>query len=56
MPPDQVTTLSTSNSGTDIVIDWEAPFNNGDEISSFTIIIQQFDGIFTEDIVNCEGS
>ena len=56
MPPDQITTLSTSNSGTDVIIDWEAPSNNGDEITGYTITIQQGDGTYSEDSVYCDGS
>ena len=55
MPPEQPISPSTSNSGTEIVIDWEAPYNNGAVISSYTITIQQSDGIYSEDTVNCDG-
>ena len=40
-----------------IVIQWEAPEDNGDVIISFAILIQHADGVtYSEDLVNCDGS
>jgi hypothetical protein len=48
---------TTTNSGTDVVIDWSAPSNNGAEITSYQILIRQSDGTtFSEDLTDCNGS
>jgi hypothetical protein len=39
-----------------VIIDWTPPSNNGAEITSFTVLIQQSDGQFSEDLTNCDGN
>ena len=54
--PEVPGTPTTTNSGTNIVIDWSAPTDNGSVITSYTILILQSDGLtYTEDSVNCDG-
>lgn len=43
--PYQVSAPTTSISGDNVKIDWVAPFNNGDPISSYTISIRHKDDI-----------
>jgi hypothetical protein len=39
-----------------VVIDWTAPADNGSVITSYTILIAQSDGAFSEETTNCDGS
>jgi hypothetical protein len=55
--PDVVSTPATTNSGTNVIVDWTAASENGSIITSYTITIRESDGItYTEDLVNCDGS
>jgi hypothetical protein len=45
-----------TNIGTNVVIDWTEPSNNGAAITSYSVLIAQSDGTFTEDSTNCDGS
>jgi hypothetical protein len=55
--PDTISTPTTTNSGTSVIIDWTAPSDNGSTITYYTITIRQSDGTtYTEDSVNCDGS
>lgn len=57
MAPETPSTPTSSNSGTNVLIDWNAPSDNGSTISSYTITIRQSDGTtYTEDSTNCNGS
>lgn len=48
---------TTTNSGTGVIIDWNSPTNNGAVITSYTVLIQQSDGVtYSEDTTNCDGS
>jgi hypothetical protein len=53
--PEAPSTLTTSNSGTGVIIDWTEPANNGAAITSYTILIEQSDGTFSVDSTNCDG-
>ena len=55
--PETPSAPSTTNSATDVYINWSAPDSNGASITSYTVTILQSDGsTFSEDIVNCDGS
>lgn len=57
IPPEKPATPTTANSGQDIIIDWVAPSENGDTISSYAILIRHADGTtFSEEKVNCDGA
>jgi hypothetical protein len=47
---------TTTNSGTNVLIDWSVPANNGAAITSYTVLIEQSNGVFSEDSTNCDGS
>jgi hypothetical protein len=48
-------TPTTTNSGTNVVIDWTEPADNGAAITSYTVLIEQSDGVFSEN-ASCDGS
>jgi hypothetical protein len=54
--PEQITSIVTSVNDDTIMISWIAPYNNGVAITSYTIDILRNDGLFSEDLVNCDGS
>jgi hypothetical protein len=55
--PDTVSTPTTTNSGTNVIIDWTAPGDNGSTITHYTVTIRQSDGTtYTEDSVDCDGT
>jgi hypothetical protein len=57
LPPSTPNIPSTLNSGTDVVINWSAPSDNGSEISSYTVQILQNDGVtFSQNLNYCDGS
>lgn len=56
LPPEAPSAPTTTNSETNVIIDWTEPLNNGSPITSYTIIIEQNDGIFTADTTDCDGS
>jgi hypothetical protein len=39
-----------------VVLEWVAPFYGGSPILGYRILIQQADGLFSEDFTNCDGS
>ena len=47
---------TTTVSGSDIVVDWTAPVDNGATITSYTIKIKQNDSSFSVELTNCDGS
>lgn len=55
IPPEAPLTLSTTNVGTDVVFDWNDAVDNGAEVLSYQVIIEQKDGTFTES-TTCDGS
>ena len=54
--PDTPLAPTTANSGTNIVINWTAPSNNGADITSYQIQILQSDGSLSEELTDCNGS
>ena len=55
--PDIPSTPTTTNSGSEVIIDWSAPAENGSPITSYTVTILQSDGLtYTEDTANCDGT
>ena len=48
--------VSTTAIDTDVVIAFVPPSANGDDIQSYTIIIKQADGSFSEEVTHCDGS
>lgn len=47
---------TTANAGTNIQFSWTAPYDSGAAITSYTVLIKQGDGNFSEETVNCDGS
>ena len=47
---------TTVISGSNVMIDWVAPNANGSPITSYLITIKQFDGVFTTELVGCNGA
>ena len=39
-----------------MIIDWVAPFNNGSPITHYSVLIQAKDGVFKEELSDCDGS
>lgn len=55
--PAQVTTISTQNSGTDVLLTWDAPSDNGADITAYLIEVEtSVDGTYVEDTSSCDGS
>jgi hypothetical protein len=55
--PSQPTAPTTSVSGSNIVISWNLPTENGSSVTSYLVTIRQSDdSTFTEDSTNCDGS
>jgi len=48
--------ISTANSGTDIVITWEAPDDNFDTITQYLIELRESDGETFTEAAECDGS
>jgi hypothetical protein len=42
--------------GSDVIIQWTAPNANGQPITRYRIQIQQSNSVYSEDLVNCDGS
>lgn len=40
----------------DVVIDWTAPLSNGTPITGYNIYIKQSDLVFSEELIDCDGS
>lgn len=53
--PNKIVPIQTSIVGTNVRISWFAPYNRGDPIHYYTIVIRSKGGDFTEDTTNCEG-
>lgn len=55
--PSQVTGIETENSGTDVVITWDQPADNGDDISAYTVTIEtSVADTYAEQAGTCDGS
>jgi hypothetical protein len=54
--PDQPSAPETVNSGTDIIVTWSTPSDNGSPITYYQILFQQQDGEFSEEKTYCDGS
>ena len=54
--PETPAAPTTTVSGSDIVVDWTAPVDNGATIISYTIKIKQNDSVFSTELTNCDGS
>jgi hypothetical protein len=53
--PVKIAPIQTSIVGKNIRISWFAPYNRGDPIHYYTIVIRNKAGDFIEDTTNCEG-
>lgn len=55
--PDQPEKPTTSNVGTNVLIDWYEPYDQGADITSFSILIRHSDGVsFSEELTSCDGT
>lgn len=54
--PEVMSPVTTSNSGTKVVIDWDAPFDNNDPILSYDVEFVKKDGTLTTFPSDCDGS
>jgi hypothetical protein len=54
--PDQIITASTSIVGTDVVIDWDAPDDNYETISEYSIAFTASNGDQVSSIDHCVGT
>lgn len=54
--PSEPNIPTTTASGKNVVIAFEKPFTNGEDIVSYTILIKQADGIFSSQKTYCDGS
>ena len=54
--PDQPASVTTSIDGINVVIDWDAPSDNGATISSYVIEILDHDGNWIQDTSYCDGA
>jgi hypothetical protein len=54
--PNTPTNLLTTVVGPDVLISWDAAVDNGDAITSYTIMIKQSDGAFSEQLSHCDGA
>jgi hypothetical protein len=56
-PPDQPTSPVTSESASNVILTWDAPYNGGSDILSYMISFQHSDlTTYSEDITICDGS
>lgn len=56
-PPDQPTSPVTSESASNVILTWDAPWNGGSDILSYTISFQHSDlTTYSEDVTICDGS
>lgn len=54
--PDQMSSVTTVNDGTNVKISWTAPANNGAAITAYKIQIQAVDGTtYLEDSTYCNA-
>lgn len=57
LKPSKPNAPSLYNNGEQVIIVWTAPSDNGASISSYTIQIQQSDGVsYSLDTTNCDGT
>ena len=43
--------------GDNVYVDWDAPYNGGSVITSYTILIKETDGVtWTQEMTNCDGT
>lgn len=56
LPPEQPVAPVTQTSGQDIVITWQAPSDNGAEITSYQVLFKKADDSFTTELTYCDGS
>ena len=54
-PPQAPAAPVTSINGDTVNVIWVAPYNGGSKITSYKIEIQQSDGLYSQDLVNCDG-
>jgi len=53
--PDKIVPIQTSIVGTNVRFSWFAPYDRGDPIQYYTILIRSKAGNYFEDTTNCEG-
>jgi hypothetical protein len=56
MNPDEPSAPTTTIDGYNVVINWAAPSDNGSPITGFKVLIRQNNLVYTEELVNCDGS
>ena len=39
-----------------VFIDWVAPFNGGSQITAYKVFIRQSENIFSQDLIDCDGT
>jgi hypothetical protein len=56
--PDQMTSVTTSMSGTNVKIAWSEPFTGGTnvDITAYDILIKKKDGSFVHYLTTCDGT
>jgi hypothetical protein len=54
--PSQISTPTTTTLDSNVVVSWTAPSANGSPITSFTILIQQSDSKYSEEVTYCDGT
>jgi small nuclear ribonucleoprotein (snRNP)-like protein len=55
--PDQIVEPITTYDSPNVIINWVVPFNGGSEITSYSILVREADGVtFTAELTNCDGS
>ena len=54
--PDTPAAPTTTVSGSNIIVDWNAPSDNGATITSYTIKIKTNGGTFSTQLANCDGN
>ena len=55
--PTQPLTVTTSNSGVNVIIDWLVPASDGNaEITAYRVKFQDSNGVFSEETTNCDGT
>jgi hypothetical protein len=54
--PAQPLAPTTSIIADNVIIDWVAPSDSGSTITSYRITLQQSDAVFSQDMVNCDGT
>lgn len=54
--PEQPATVTTTNTGSDVLIEWIAPYDNSDPITLYQILIQKKNGEWLENLSHCDGT